>query len=62
MKEGGSLVKINKKGDTKIGQSIYCFEDDLYIEKVVSKGSCLIALASACEFTLAVSLIVSLLA
>lgn len=37
MKEGGSLVKINKKGDLKVGQSIYCFEDDLYIEKVVNK-------------------------
>ena len=37
MKEGGSLVKITKKGDIKIGQSIYCFEDDLYIEKVVKK-------------------------
>ncbi len=37
MKEGGSLVKINKKGDIKVGQSIYCFEDDLYVEKSINK-------------------------
>jgi len=37
MKEGGSLVKINKKGDIKVGQSIYCFEEDLYVEKSINK-------------------------
>lgn len=30
MKEGGEVVRVNKKGDLKVGETIFCFDEDIY--------------------------------
>ena len=32
MKEGGEVVRINKKGNLKVGETIFCLDEDIYID------------------------------
>ena len=38
MKDGGEIVRINKKNDLKIGETIFCLDEDIYNGRVESKN------------------------
>lgn len=38
MKDGGEILRINKKSDLKIGETIFCLDEDIYNGRVGSKN------------------------
>ena len=44
MKDGGEILRINKKSDLKIGETIFCLDEDIYNGRVGSKNKGLILL------------------
>lgn len=41
MKEGGEIVRVNKKEGLKVGETIFCLDEDIYNVKVESKNKTL---------------------